>query len=86
MNEAADALAKIGSSRQPVPTGIFATDQHKPSIRYVKGAPVEAGATGEDTGVPPPTHATPDLNTPIAGAGGQLPAPNSTGSDSPEND
>jgi hypothetical protein len=27
-------LVKIASSRQPVPSGIFASDQYKPSIRY----------------------------------------------------
>ena len=32
--EAADALAKIASGQEPVPTGIFASDQYKPSICY----------------------------------------------------
>jgi len=34
LNEAADALAKAASGREPVPTGVFASDQHKPSVRY----------------------------------------------------
>ena len=34
LNEAADALAKVASSREPVPMGVFASDQHKPSVRY----------------------------------------------------
>ena len=34
LNEAADMLAKMASSREPVPTGIFASDLHKPSVRY----------------------------------------------------
>ena len=34
LNEAANMLAKIASSREPVPTGIFASDLHKPSVRY----------------------------------------------------
>ena len=34
LNEAADTLAKAASSREPVPTGVFASDQHKPSVRY----------------------------------------------------
>ena len=34
LNEAADALAKTACGREPVPTGIFASDQHKPSVRY----------------------------------------------------
>ena len=27
-------LAKTASGREPVPTGIFASDQYKPSVRY----------------------------------------------------
>ena len=34
LNEAADALAKTASGREPMPTGIFASDQHKPSVCY----------------------------------------------------
>ena len=34
LNEAVDALAKAVSSREPVPTGVFASDQHKPSVHY----------------------------------------------------
>ena len=34
LNEAAGALAKVASGREPVPTGVFASDQHKPSVRY----------------------------------------------------
>jgi ribonuclease HI len=34
LNEAADTLAKMASSRQPVPSDIFSSDQYKPSIRY----------------------------------------------------
>ncbi|XP_066334525.1 uncharacterized protein [Miscanthus floridulus] len=34
LNKAADALAKAAYGREPVPTGIFTSDQHKPSIRY----------------------------------------------------
>jgi len=32
LNEADDMLAKMASSREPVPTGIFASDLHKPSV------------------------------------------------------
>jgi ribonuclease HI len=32
-NEAADVLAKTASSRKPVPHGVFASDQHTPSVR-----------------------------------------------------
>jgi hypothetical protein len=34
LNEATDELAKMASGREPVPTSIFASDQHRPSIRY----------------------------------------------------
>jgi len=34
LNEAADTLAKIASSQELVPTGIFASDLHKPSVLY----------------------------------------------------
>ena len=34
LNEAANTLAKMASSQEPVPTGIFTSDLHKPSIRY----------------------------------------------------
>ena len=33
-NEAADALARIASAREPVPPGVFISDQWKPSVRY----------------------------------------------------
>ena len=34
LNEAADALTKAASGREPVPTGVFTNDQHKPSVCY----------------------------------------------------
>ncbi|XP_066319449.1 uncharacterized protein [Miscanthus floridulus] len=34
LNEVADALAKAASYREPVLMGVFANDQHKPSVRY----------------------------------------------------
>ena len=34
LNEAANTLVKAAPGREPVPTGIFASDQHKPSVRY----------------------------------------------------
>ena len=34
LNEVADALAKAASGRELGPTGVFASDQHKPSVRY----------------------------------------------------
>ena len=34
LNEAADALAKVVSDREPVPIGVFTSDQHRPSVLY----------------------------------------------------
>ena len=34
LNKVADAHAKAASGREPVPSGVFASDQHKPSVRY----------------------------------------------------
>ena len=34
LTEAADMLAKIALSREPIPTDIFANNLHKPSVRY----------------------------------------------------
>ena len=43
LNEAADALAKAASGREPVPAGVFASDQHKPSVRYERTEPADDG-------------------------------------------
>ena len=34
LNEVVDALAKMASGREPVPTGVFASDQYKPFVHY----------------------------------------------------
>ena len=34
LNEAADTLAKMASGREPVPTGIFASNQYKTSVSF----------------------------------------------------
>ena len=34
LNEAADALAKAVSGREPVSMSVFTSDQHKPLVRY----------------------------------------------------
>jgi hypothetical protein len=36
LNEAADTLAKIASNREPIPTGIFASNQYEPSVHLKK--------------------------------------------------
>ena len=47
LNEAADVLVKATSGREPVPTGVFTSDQHKPSVRY-------KGSERADDGPPNP--------------------------------
>jgi hypothetical protein len=32
-NKAVDVLAKVASSHSPVPHGVFASDQHQPTVR-----------------------------------------------------
>ena len=56
LNEAADALAKAASGQEPVPTGVFASDQHKPSVRYERSEPADDG----------PSDQTPGANLPMA--------------------
>jgi len=34
LNEASDTLAKIEFGREPVPMGVFTSDQYKPSVCY----------------------------------------------------
>ena len=34
LNEVANALAKAASGQEPVPIGVFSSDQYKPSVRY----------------------------------------------------
>ena len=34
LNEAADTLTKMASSRELVSMGVFTSDQHKPLVRY----------------------------------------------------
>ena len=34
LNEAVDALAKTASGQEPMPTGVFASNQYKPLVRY----------------------------------------------------
>ena len=41
LNEVADTLAKAASDQEPVPIGVFASDQYKPSIYYKE--PEQAG-------------------------------------------
>ena len=34
LNEEVDMLTKMASGREPVPTGIFTSDQYKPSVHF----------------------------------------------------
>ena len=55
LNEAAEALAKAASSREPVPTGVFASDQHKPSVRYEGSERADDGPSDPAPRANPPT-------------------------------
>ena len=59
LNEAADALAKAASGQEPVPVGVFASDQHKPPVRYVGSEQANDGPSSPTLGANPPT-APPD--------------------------
>jgi ribonuclease HI len=59
LNEAADKLAKMASSREPVPTGIFASDQHQPSIRYEEPEQADLGLPVFGSGLVPTINTLP---------------------------
>ena len=59
LNEAADTLAKAASGREPVPTGIFASDQHKLLVRYTGPEQADDGPSSPTPRADPPT-APPD--------------------------
>ena len=54
LNEAADTLAKTASSREPVLVGVFASDQHKPSVRYTGSEQADDGPSSPILGANPP--------------------------------
>ncbi|XP_066351714.1 uncharacterized protein [Miscanthus floridulus] len=56
LNEAANALVKAASSQEPVPTGVFTSDRHKPSVHY-EG--LEQGSDG-------PSNPSPGADQPSA--------------------
>ncbi|XP_066354377.1 uncharacterized protein [Miscanthus floridulus] len=55
LNEAADALTKAASGREPVPTGVFADDQHKSSVRYEGSEQADDGPSNLAPRADPPT-------------------------------
>ena len=54
-----DTLAKAASGQEPVPTGVFASDQHKPSVHYTGSEQADDGPSSLTLGADPPT-APPD--------------------------
>ena len=58
LNEAANVLAKAASGREPAPMGVFARDQHKPSVRYEGSEQADDGpsdlASGANQPMAPP--------------------------------
>ena len=59
LNEAVDTLTKAASSQELVPIGVFASDQHKPSVRYAGSEQANDGPSSPTLGTDPPT-ALPD--------------------------
>ena len=56
LNEAPNTMAKMASGREPVPTGVFASDQHKPSkVRYEGSEQASEGLPALGSGVSPPS-------------------------------
>ena len=54
LNEAADVLAKVASGQELVPTGVFASDQHKPSVCYEGSKWVDDGLSDPASGANQP--------------------------------
>ncbi|XP_066311114.1 uncharacterized protein [Miscanthus floridulus] len=54
LNEAANMLVKAASGREPVPVGVFASDQHKPSVRYAGSEQADDGPSSPTLGADPP--------------------------------
>ena len=55
LNEAAEALMKAASGREPVPTGVFTSNEHKPSVRYEGSEQAEDGSSDPAPRADPPT-------------------------------
>ena len=55
LNEAADVLAKVASGREPVPIGVFTSDQHKPSVCYEGSERANNGPSDLASGASQPT-------------------------------
>ena len=55
LNKAANTLAKAASGREPVLTGVFASDQHKPSVCYEGSKRADDGPSDSPPRTDPPT-------------------------------
>ena len=55
LNQAADALAKVASSREPMPMGVFANDQHKTSVCYEGSEQADDGPPNSTSGASQPS-------------------------------
>ncbi|XP_066385130.1 uncharacterized protein [Miscanthus floridulus] len=55
LNEVTDVLTKAVSSQEPVPIGVFANDQHKPSVRYEGSGQADDGPSDPAPRADPPT-------------------------------
>ena len=55
LNEAADALVKAAFGREPMPTGVFTSDQHKPSVHYEGSEQANDGSPDPALGANQPT-------------------------------
>ena len=55
LNKVATTLTKAASDREPVPIGIFASDQHKPSIRYEGSEQADGGPPDSASGADQPS-------------------------------
>ena len=51
LNKVADALVKTAFDREPVPMGVFASDQHKTSVRYEELEQASGGPPALGSGV-----------------------------------
>ncbi|XP_020190399.1 uncharacterized protein [Aegilops tauschii subsp. strangulata] len=84
-NEAANTLAKIGSSRQSIPSGVFLEHLHKPSVKpsldpesiFVPDDPA-APPPGPGTAEPGPGAAEPGLGSAEPNPGTTEPGPGAT--------
>ena len=55
LNEVVNTLAKVASGREPVPTGVFTIDQHKPSVCYEGSERANDGPSDQAPGANQPT-------------------------------